>query len=178
MKLLSLLVILVSLVCSSQAQQLPDGSYDTPPILNNPYVKYIYDPTTLSTNFSYDYSNQWDLDGDGNNDSLYFIGNDGAHTYFYLRIILSTDHKVRDFTTPQIDFPLPGNKEALDKCGESPALQFVVHDFNKDGTSDIYLNFDNPYESIPKSWKQKGITKKCVVMSFAKGKLKISNYKP
>ncbi len=143
------------------------------------YLKYgqdIYNPETFTYNFSYNYSNKWDLDGDGAKDSLYFIGNGGAHTYFYLRIILSSDKKQRDYPTFNIDMPYITPKDTLDKYGISFGFQFAVADFNKDGIDEIYLNVDNTWSSIPKKWKRKGVKTKHILLNFKGGKQTIKDY--
>src|SRR5689334_20046456 len=114
---------------------------DTVVNVDSKYQQYIYNPETNSRELSYNYSNKWDFDGDKRADSLFFVGNGGAHTYFYLRIILSSDGKQRDFKSIQIDMPYLISFEEL-TWGKN-IVQFVVHDFNADGISDIYLNFNN-----------------------------------
>ena len=52
-----------------------------------PLLKYSYNDSSQTHN----YSGNWDFDADGKADELYFIGNGGAHLYFHLRIILSSD---------------------------------------------------------------------------------------
>lgn len=98
------------------------------------------------------------------------------HTYFYLRVVLSSDHLVRDFTFIQLDMPYFQDKKLLEKYGKNPAIQFVVNDFDENGIPDLYLNFHNAFGSIPKALWRKGITTKYILMSFSGSKLKISNY--
>lgn len=143
---------------------------------NQKYTKEIYDPVSELYNSSLDYSNMWDLDGDGKNDSVFFIGNGGAHVFYYLRVLLSSNSLVQDFPEVQLDMPYFNEKEVLDKYPSSPSVQFVVFDFDKDGTLDIYLNFDNHFGSIPKKWKRQGVTSKYVVMNFSEKKLKVKDY--
>ncbi len=149
---------------------------DTPQPPENAFARPIYNPETHSVNFSYDYSNRWDLDGDKKMDSLYFIGNGGAHTFFFLRVILSCDHKTRDFRFIQLDMPFPSDKASLDKFGKDVAPQFVPYDFNGDGVLDLYLNFNNHFGSIPGAWKNKGIRTRYVVLSFNKGQFTVRDY--
>ena len=121
--------------CSASAY----SQIDTPRLPNETYSQYILHPETKLANLSYNYSGKWDLDGDQKTDSLYFSGNGGAHAYFFLRVILRSDSKIRDFTFIQIDFPLIQNKKLLLEAGRNPALQFVPDDFNNDGITDLYL---------------------------------------
>lgn len=137
------------------------------------YIKYIHNPQTHTTNLSYDYSNMWDIDGDSKKDSLLFIGNGGAHSYFFLRIILSIDHKVRDFPFIQLDMPYITDRTLFKELGKNISIQFVPSDFNNDGTIDLYLNFDNSFSKLPKRWKKKGIRTRNVIMSFKEAKLEI-----
>jgi len=148
---------------------------DIPGWINRKYMQDIYNPETRSVNASYNYSNNWDLDGDNKKDSLFFIGNGGVHTYFYLRVMLSSDHVVRDFTFIQLDMPYLQDKKLLEKYGRNPGIQFVVSDFDKDGIPDLYLNFNNSFGYIPKSFWRKGITTKCILMNFSGSKLKVRN---
>ena len=149
---------------------------DSVSIINKPNAQYIYNSQTRSSNLSYNYSNKWDFDGDKKMDSLYFIGNGGAHAYFYLQIILSSDGLTRSLPTVQIDMPYPATAEALKKSSKNPGVQFVVSDFNKDGNEDIYLNFNNPFGVIPKSWKNKAVKTKHVLLSFIGNKINVKDY--
>ena len=173
-KIISFLLLLITVIPLAYGQA--DSTSSSPTIINGEYAQPKYNAQTRSTEFSYNYSNLWDLDGDGKKDSLYFIGNGGAHTYFYLSIALSSTHTLQDFFAIQLDMPYVGNSELLKAHGKNPGIQFVAHDFNNDGSMDLYLNFDNPFGAIPKDWKQKGILTKYVVLSFAKGKLKVKDY--
>ncbi len=159
---------------------LADGDSLRPGVKSHAkYEQYIYDPETGTTNFSYNYSGIWDFDGDGKKDSICFIGNGGAHVYFYLRIVLSSDGLLRDFRTVNMDFPLVTVKESLNKNGKKVLPQFVVHDFNNDGSPDIFLNFHDPYDAvnpIPKEWRKHGVKTEYVVMSFAENKLTVKDY--
>jgi hypothetical protein len=161
-----------------QKQSSPKASIITDTI-TLPYPRYeqsIYNPGTETSNFSYNYSNKWDIDGDKKNDSIYFIGNGGAHAYFFLRIILSSDEVVRDFPSVELGMPYFESKEALERWGKNPGLQFVVDDFGDDGIPDLYLNFDNPFGHVPKEWQKKGVRTKYVVISCAGNKLNVKDY--
>ena len=149
---------------------------DIPKWVNIEYMQDIYNPQTRSVNASYNYSNKWDLDGDNKKDSLFFIGNGAAHTYFFLRIMLSSDGLARDFSTVQIDMPYYLPVETLKQWGTNPGVQFVVHDLNNDGVQDIYLNFNNPFGYIPEAWKIKAVKTKYVLLSFSGKKLNVKDY--
>lgn len=149
---------------------------DSVTIINKPNAQYMYNSQTRSSNLSYNYSNKWDFDGDKKMDSLYFIGNGGAHAYFYLQIILSSNGLTRNFPTVQIDMPYAATVEALKKWGKNPGVQIVVNDFNGDGNQDIYLNFNNPFGVIPRIWKNKAVKTKHVLLSFIGNKISVKDY--
>lgn len=149
---------------------------DSVKIINEEYAQYIFNKHTKTKNLSYNYSNKWDFDGDTKPDSLYFIGNGGAHSYFYLKIILSSDNLSRDFPTVQLDMPYIHTIESIKMWNKNPGIQFAVGDLNKDGRTDIYLNFNNPFGSIPKSWRNKGIKTKNVLLSFTGNMPHVTDY--
>lgn len=60
---------------------------------SNPTLTYSYDNISQIHN----YSNNWDFDKDGIKDELYFVGTGGAHLYYFLKVVLSTDKKSREF---------------------------------------------------------------------------------
>lgn len=166
LSLLSLVLATVMINAQTDAIRLPEAAY----------AQEIYDPETGTANLSYNYSGKWDLDGDQQADSLFFIGNGGVHAYFYPRIVLSSDGVARSFPFIRLDMPYLQGQEVLDKFGKNAGVQFVVYDADKDGGTDLYLNFDNPFGSLPRQWKRWGITTKHVLLSFDKGKLRVRNY--
>ncbi len=159
---------------NAAGQQAADST-----VVPNPYARYeayIYNRQTKSKNLSYNYSNIWDLDGDDQKDSVYFLGNDGAHTYFYLRIILSSNNLQKDFMSAKIDIPYLPDTVSLEKLKRNPAVQFVVKDFNRDNIPDIYLNFDNNFSAVSGDWRKRGIRTKHVVISFKRGVVRVKDY--
>ncbi|MEO6722195.1 MAG: hypothetical protein ABIN67_17645 [Ferruginibacter sp.] len=170
MKNLLIILLYIFSVQTSLAQT------DSVKIINEEYSQYIHNNFTKSENLSYNYSNKWDFDGDSKNDSLYFIGNGGAHTYFFLRIILSSDGLIRNFPTIQIDMPFFATIETLNKLGQNSSVQFVISDFDNNKTQDIYLNFNNPFGFIPKAWENKGVKTKNVLLSFAGTIISVKDY--
>ncbi|MBL0051819.1 MAG: hypothetical protein IPP29_10080 [Bacteroidetes bacterium] len=150
---------------------------DTPRNIASEYMQNIYNEETKSFNPSYNYSNLWDIDGDKKNDSIYFIGNGGVHTFYYLRLILSSSGVPKDYTFLELDMPYISEKKLLDEFGKNPAVQFVVYDFDNDGVVDLYLNFSASSIKVPDSWRMQGVTTKCVFMHFTKGKIKVSDFK-
>jgi hypothetical protein len=140
-----------------------------------PSLKYAYSNETQGHN----YSGNWDIDGDGKADSVYFIGNHGAHVYYHLRIKLSTIKKVTDFDFISIDFPLLESLTFFKKNGRAGASipQFVVGDFNQDTKPDIYINLDVEKTTIPVVWKSKGVTSRHLLLHFNHHRLIIENFK-
>ncbi len=141
-----------------------------------PTLNYMYDEGTQTHN----YSNNWDIDGDGKPESISFIGNGGAHLYFYLQIRLSKDNIVRDFPFLVLDFPLLGSIEQLKNvAGDTPPFlpQFVVHDVDGDGDKEIYLNFDITFSSIPEEWKKKGLTSRYVLLDYKNRDIVMRDYR-
>jgi hypothetical protein len=170
MKLL-IAIVYPLLICTSHSF----AQTDTITHPNEENLKYMYNPETNTSNLSYDYSNKWDLDGDGQKDSLFFIGNGGAHTYFFLRIVLSNDNKLRDFSSIKIDMPIISDQNLPKESGKNSAVQFIPGDFDNNGTVDLYINFNNSFSRIPKEWKKKGIVSKYVIISFNAKSLKVRN---
>jgi hypothetical protein len=150
-----------------------------------------FDSNKISIHYSYsisnqthDYSNNWDFDGDEKKDSLYFIGTGGAHLYFYLRIVLSSDQKIRDFPFLQLDMPCYGNIKQLKnfRVYPPPFPQFVVDDFITDSITDnandkIYLHLDgNTFAEIRQKQKRQGITSSYLLLKYEKGEIVIKNF--
>jgi len=134
-------------------------------------------------NQTHDYSNNWDFDGDGKTDKLYFIGNGGAHLYFHLRLILSSDKKIRDFPFLNLDMPCLGEIAELKnaKFYPPPAFpQFVVDNFATGGLGDnandkIYLHLDK-YSTIPSELKKRGVTSRYLLLYYDKREITIKNF--
>lgn len=171
------LPLLILLIETLHLQAQHDSvSAEAPASINAEYVQNIFNPYTHSANTSYNYSNKWDLDGDLKNDSVFFIGNGGAHAYYFLRIVLTSDYQIKNYPTIQLDMPYFESKDVLDKYGKSPGVQLVVNDFDGDGISDLYLNFNNGFSSIPQEWKNIGISSNYIIIGFPGNKLKVRNY--
>jgi hypothetical protein len=108
---------------------------------------------------------------------MFFIGNGGAHSYFYPKIILSSNGLSYDFTSVQIDMPYFNSIETLNYWKLNPSVQFVVYDFNSNGSQDIYLNFNNSFSNIPIDWKKQSVKTKKVILDFSKKKLSVKDYR-
>ena len=71
---------------------------------------------------------------------------------------------------------MPDRLFFLNTHNKNPGVQFVVGDLNNDGKLDIYLNFNNPFGIIPKSWRSKGVKTKNVLLSFTGNILHVIDY--
>lgn len=147
------------------------NSFDDTYKKNNPTLNYSYDPITQI----HDYSGNWDLDKDGIKDRVSFVGTGGAHLYYFLRVVLSSDNKLRNFPYLISDLPvLPPTKETSN-TGYNPIKsqsRLVVGDFQKNGLEQIYIRLDNAsILANQKILKQKGINTRHIILSFKNGKL-------
>jgi hypothetical protein len=163
----------------AQSDTVPGNSCQ--PYFDSKKISIHYSYST--SNQTHDYSNNWDFDADGKTDELYFIGTGGAHLYFYLRIVLSSDKKVRNFPFLNLDFPCLGDIAELKnaKFYPTPAFpQFVVDNFPTGGLRDnandkIYLHLDN-YSTIPTKWKKRGVNSRYLLLQYDKGEMTIKNF--
>jgi len=180
--------ILVTLTVRMPAFAQSDSIFkDTHPA--NSY-KTWFDSTKISIEYSYmestqthNYSGNWDFDGDYKSDSLYFIGTGGAHLYFYLRIILSSDNKVRNFPFIELDMPLLGSIIDLKKTNfyPPPVLpQFVVDKFPS--PSDPYGFIDKIYIHVEEyslsssEWKKRRINSSYLLLEYEKGNIVVKDF--
>lgn len=172
MRLLLLFIpfFLFATIAQSQTDSIFSNSFEQDYKLNNPSLQYAYDEKKQI----HDYSNNWDLDNDGKKDRLYFIGTGGAHLYFYLRVILSSDNKVYNFPFLESDFPFLPSAETLSKKTFNPVNSkdwFAIYDYFKDNSSSIFIQLNESTFSSEKSiLKKKGIKTDLVILSFKKGK--------
>lgn len=167
------IVNLFSTILWAQSDHVPNSykeTYDSA----FPNLKYFYNTSTQT----HDYSGNWDFDGDRNPDSLFFIGNGGAHLYFHIRLKLSSEHQERDFQYLVSDFPMLDSISHFKKVyGKSQIYPiFVVHDFNHDGKMDIYFNTDINHAPLPSKWKKKGITSRSLLITYEKKDIVIKNF--
>ena len=171
--ILCVLLTNVSLAQSDLILEVPSNSYEK--IYKKKYsnLNYSYNSYTQT----HDYSNNWDFDGDGKKDKLFFIGDGGAHLYFHLQIWLSSDKKTYCFPFLAIDNPLLDKEVKLDSKGKPNTFQqFVVADFDTDKLPEIYINLDKQSE-IPNNWKKRGLTSHQVIVDYSNGRLDLKNYR-
>lgn len=163
----------ISLAQSDSIIEVPSNSFERAYKKEYPDLNYSYNDLSQT----HDYSNNWDFDGDGKNDSLIFIGNGGAHLYFHLQLRLSSDSKKYDFPFLAIDFPNLFTELELDSEGmPNTVQQFVVADFDDDKLPEIYISLDRQSE-IPDDWKKKGLTSRLVIVDYSNGRLNLKNYR-
>lgn len=174
MKKLILITVLILNMVASYAQT-DSLSNDGPPLINEEYAEHHYDSTLKVEILTYNYSNKWDLDGDGKNDAVLFVGNGGAHEYFHLRIELSSKPTISDFPGIEIDMPYYVEITKNENWDKKVA-QFVVSDFDNDGLKEIFLNIGNPGDFIPEDLKEKGITSSHVLIDYEEGQLWLRNF--
>lgn len=148
--------------------------------LTNSFEK-IYEKANSSINYKYDqekhihdYSNNWDFDKDGNADKVYFVGTGGAHLYYFLRVILSSDNISRNFHFIQSDLPLLPTEEQLNKIDFKPnnnETYFAVLDHGNDRNPDIFVKLDSAsFDANKKTLKKKGIKSNFILITFKNGK--------
>jgi hypothetical protein len=164
-------IVLSFLMLSEISAQEDSLSYD---YCRDDSSKILYRYNNTSQTHSYSWN--WDFDGDKIPDSVFFVGNGGAHVFYQLTIGLSSGSHIKDFPKLSIDLPCLGKVE--DIIEEPTALpQFVVHDFDSDGVYDIYLHYDPSFSSIQKKWRSKGVTSRQIIIRLKDKKLVIEPWK-
>ena len=147
--------------------ELPSNSFENAYHKSNPTLTYSYDSISQIHN----YSNNWDFDKDGIKDELYFVGTGGAHLYYYLKVVLSSDKKTREFNFVQSDFPFLTATDTLDI--EKTQIGFIVADLGQNLTPTIIVRLDDQsYYANKKILADKKIKTRNVVISFENGKTK------
>jgi hypothetical protein len=153
---------------SFDSLEIPSNSFESSYRKSNPNLMYKYDDISQTHN----YSNNWDFDKDGINDELYFIGTGGAHLYYYLKVILSTDKLPREFDFIQSDFPFLTATDTLN-MNKAP-LGFVVADLETDMKPTVIVRLDDKTYQVNKNKLTKlRIKTRNIAISFENGK---SNY--
>ena len=171
--ILTILSILAFTVINAQTDSTNTEFVEIP---NDEYAVYQYDSVLQVDILTYQYSNLWNIDNDGIADSVSFIGNGGTHTYFYLKIRLSSSKEWTVYPTFQIDMPYFEEIENIEEWN-SDLTQFAVFDFDKDGIDEIFLNINNSFSSIPDYLKRQGINSHYILIDYFDNKLNIKNYR-
>ncbi|HRZ41277.1 MAG TPA: hypothetical protein P5228_01080 [Bacteroidales bacterium] len=131
----------------------------------HPDLKYHYDSISQIHN----YSDNWDFDHDGIRDELYFVGTGGAHLYYYLRVILSSDAVVRDMHLAESDFPVLTATDTIDFDRTSAGFVVAAPGFDANPSIIVRLD-DQSYFANREVLKHHGIRTKNIVISFVNGK--------
>lgn len=153
---------------SVDSLEIPSNSFESSYRKSNPNLMYKYDDISQTHN----YSNNWDFDKDGIKDELYFVGAGGAHLYYYLKVILSTDKISREFDFIQSDFPFLTAIDTLN-MNKTP-LGFVVADLEKNLITAVIIRLDDKtYQGNKNELTKLKITTRNIAISFENGK---SNY--
>jgi len=140
MRLLAIFILnIISFAAFSQdidTLEIPSNSFENVYRISNPTLKYSYDEISQIHN----YSHNWDFDNDGIKDELYFVGTGGAHIYYFLRVILSSDKKVRNINFIQTDYPLLTKTDTLNS--EKSIFGFDVMNTGIELTPTIIVRLD------------------------------------
>ena len=156
-------------VCSQHSVEfdIPSNSFENEYRISNPSLKYSFDEISQIHN----YSHNWDFDNDGIKDELYFVGTGGAHIYYFLRVVLSSDKKVRDVNFIQSDFPFLN--ETIKLNSEKSNVGFAVLNIEKELTPSIIVRLDeSTFDAFKKEFMKENIKTRNSLISFKKGKMK------
>ncbi len=168
---------LFSMICVTSVHAQSDTSlYENVSIPMEEFAEYHYDSTLQTNILWYNYSDIWDFDGDKLNDSVWFIGNGGAHQYFHLRIVLSSENVWHDYTSIQIDMPYLLNTQNLEELGEKSTIQFAVRDFDSDDIVELYFNVNNPFSGNVDQLETLGISTPYFLIDYSKTGLTFVDY--
>ena len=158
-----LLILFIGRVGSAQSNSFEEKYKE------NPTINYSYDENKQVHN----YSNNWDFDNDGINDELYFVGTGGAHLYFFLRLILSSDKVVRDFPYLISDYPILPSGENFNPKED----YFAVLDIKKNNNKAIFIRLDAPSFFISTDiLKRKRVKTNLIVLTLKNGKAVLKDF--
>lgn len=178
--ILHLFFLLSIVFCNAQSDTLsddfPSNSFEVTFKNRKTNIEYKYIDSTQT----HDYSGNWDFDLDGKTDALYFIGNGGAHLYFNLQIILSSNGKTQNFPFLLLDIPLVEEIDYLkeQKFYPPPIFpQFVVDDFDADIQDEIFINvYKSTLDIIKDDLKAYDVTSRYILIDFKDGQIELSNF--
>ncbi len=123
----------------------------------------------------HNYSNNWDFDNDGIKDQIYFVGTGGAHIYYFLRIVLSSDKKVRDVNFILSDFPFLN--ETIKLNSEKSNVGFAVLNIEKELVPSIIVRLDeSTFDAFKKEFMKENIKTRNSLISFKNGKMKFGSF--
>lgn len=130
---------------------------------SQPALKYSYDNLSQSHN----YSGNWDFDKDGKMDEVLFIGTGGAHAYYFLKVVLSSDHQPRAFPFIQTDFPVLNANNGQNNKAATPG--FAVISTNEKQVPAILVRLDDQSFYGNRELQRRQLTKQGIVVSFKRG---------
>jgi len=145
-------------------------------------IKYQYDAESQTHN----YSGNFDFDGDFLTDSLYLLGNDGAHLLYSPEIILSSTKKRYALTDITIDDPEFHPISTLQQLSFLEFLppRFVIgtykellgeEDFSLLNRHVLFFHLDKI--DLPEELKKQGVTSENIVIYFFDNEFKIQNFR-
>jgi hypothetical protein len=147
------------------------NSFENEYRLSNPALIYCFDEISQVHN----YSHNWDFDNDGIKDELYFVGTGGAHIYYFLRVILSSDKKVRDLNFIQSDFPLLRKTYTLNS--EKTIVGFTVKNLGNESTPTIIIQLDeSTIDAYNKKLMKQNIKTRNYMINFKNGKTNFESF--
>jgi hypothetical protein len=160
-------IVFTLTVYAQQADSLdiPSNSYESNYRISRPTLIYSYDEVAQIHN----YSTNWDFDKDGIKDELYFVGTGGAHVYYFLKVILSSDKKSREFNFIQSDVPFLAATDTsnIEKIGWG----FIVADMGKNQTPTIIVRLDaSSYNAFEKELTNYNIKTRMISIDFENGR--------
>lgn len=166
---LAILIFCISVIPAitrAQSDSINGNSFEKWYQQNNPSLQYSYD----AINQIHNYSGNWDLDNDTQADQVFFIGTGGAHLYFYLRVILSSNSKTQNFPFLETDFPLLDADSIILNPNFNPVKSrayFAVYNNSSQKAKALFLRLDEAVFSTEKNTlKKKGITTNTVTLFF------------
>ena len=155
----------------SENLYIPSNSFENDYRISNPSLIYSFDEISQIHN----YSHNWDFDNDGIKDELYFVGTGGAHIYYFLRMVLSSDKKVRDINFIQLDFPFLNGTDILNS--EKTNVGFTVLNIEKELTPSIIVQLDeSTFDALKKELLKEKIKTRICSISFKNGKTKFGYF--
>ena len=160
---------------TGQADVLPSNSFASHYANAGIVLRYHYEEDKAIHN----YSGNWDFDADGIADAMYFIGTGGAHLYYYLRVVLSSDRIVRDFGYLESDLPVYAPPLSTG-TGRDSHIADSFTSFSvvqQQGQCLIYLRLDTAVQfAARKLLKHHGVKTEKVLLGFNKAKAVLKDY--
>jgi hypothetical protein len=166
-----LLVLVKTLFVVSQPSNI-SNSFEEMYKTTHPAIHYVYDETAHIHN----YSHNWDFDNDGIHDEVYFVGTGGAHAYYFLRVILSSDRVVRNFPYLISDFPILPSGETVTQFNCNPQKTYFAV-FSIDNSNAVFIRLDTISFALNKKiLKRQGVKTNAVVVTFTNNTTMLNDF--